>query len=131
MRSRFPPPPHGAESFPIRSNPPTSPHANQPPEAPQAAIDPSAADPVSEERKRIQRRIGGFRWRSSHAWHYLSILFGPQVSQEELLSIAVILAAQLNLRLDRDARRRKVVMIKWFQENWIRLEPVLGHIILE
>jgi hypothetical protein len=67
----------------------------------------------------------------SRAWCCLSLVYGPRLRQDELVSIASILAAQLNLKLDRDARRRKNVMVKWFEENWMRIEPLLGQIVLE
>jgi hypothetical protein len=40
-------------------------------------------------------------------------------------------ASSLKIKLDRDARRRKVVILKWFDENWAEIEPVLPLIILE
>jgi hypothetical protein len=47
------------------------------------------------------------------------------------VSIADLVAKKLDIRLDRDARRRKAVMIKWFNENWEVIEPLLRHIVLE
>jgi hypothetical protein len=43
----------------------------------------------------------------------------------------MLMAEHLNLRVDRDARRRKIVMLKWFEENWLKVEPLLAHIVLE
>jgi hypothetical protein len=45
--------------------------------------------------------------------------------------IAGLVAKKLDIRLDRDARRRKIVMIKWFEENWSAVEPLLSNIVLE
>jgi hypothetical protein len=59
------------------------------------------------------------------------MIFGPDLKQEELVSIAELIAKRLDIRLDRDARRRKIVMVKWFDENWTAVEPLLSAIVLE
>jgi hypothetical protein len=86
---------------------------------------------ASEERERVQRRVEGFDWQKSPTWLHLSCLYGPKLKQDELVSIAEICAQKLEIRLDRDARRRKVVMIKWFEENWFRIRHVLPFIVLD
>jgi hypothetical protein len=58
-------------------------------------------------------------------------MYGPRLSQDELVSIADLVARKANLRLDRDARRRKPVMLKWFDENWQIIQPLLSDIVLE
>jgi hypothetical protein len=83
-----------------------------------------------EEHARIQRRVSGFNWRLSYTWAYLSDAFGPRLNQEELVSIAELISGILRIRLDRDARRRKPVMIKWFEENWCYIQPVLRNVVL-
>jgi hypothetical protein len=54
---------------------------------------------------------------SSPAWLRLKRHYEPKLIHEELVSIGSFLAERLDIRLDRDARRRKIVMIKWFEEN--------------
>jgi hypothetical protein len=88
-------------------------------------------DIVSEERERIQRRIAGFNWKRSCAWHHLSSAYGPGINQQELVSIADLICPKLNIQLDRDARRRKIVMLKWFDENWAVIQPLLSLVVLE
>jgi hypothetical protein len=85
---------------------------------------------TSEEHARIQRRVSGFNWQRSYAWAHLSHTFGPRLNQDELVSIAELTSGIVRIRLDRDARRRKPVMIKWFDENWGYIQPVLRHIVL-
>jgi hypothetical protein len=58
-------------------------------------------------------------------------MYGPKLSHDELVSIGGLVANALQIRLDRDARRRKSVMIKWFEEHWIEIQPILWHIALE
>jgi hypothetical protein len=95
----------------------------------------SEADPrriyASEEHARVQRRVSGFDWRLSYAWAHLSYNFGPKLSQNELVSIAELMAGMLQIKVDRDARRRKPVMIKWFEENWRQIRPLLANVILD
>jgi len=86
---------------------------------------------MSDERERVQRRVDGFDWQKSPAWIQLSRMYGPKLKQDELVSIAEVLAQKLQIRLDRDARRRKIVMIKWFEENWLQIYPILHRIVLD
>jgi hypothetical protein len=86
---------------------------------------------VSEEQDRIRRRLNGFNWKRSTVWHQLCNAYGPKLNQEELVSIADLVANHLNIKLDRDARRRKIVLLKWFDENWAAIQPLLHNIALE
>jgi hypothetical protein len=85
----------------------------------------------SEEIARIRKRIEGFNWKRSPAWRYLSLAYGPTLSQDELISIAELISPRVSIKLDRDARRRKCVMIKWFEEHWALIQPLLCSIVLE
>jgi hypothetical protein len=58
-------------------------------------------------------------------------MYGPCLLQEELVSIAELVSQHLEIPLDRDARRRKAVMVKWFQENWEVIEPLLRLVMLD
>jgi hypothetical protein len=86
---------------------------------------------ISSEIERIQRRVDGFAWKESVIWTYLCWRFGPKLNQDELVSIGKLVAGTLGIELDRDARRRKCVMMKWFEEHWIEIEPLLWNITLE
>jgi hypothetical protein len=85
----------------------------------------------SEEIRRIQRRLHGFNWKKSQAWQHLCAQFGPKLNQEELVSIADLIGSPAGIRPDRDARRRKVVMLKWFEEHWRLVVPLLRFVVLE
>lgn len=76
-----------------------------------------------EERKRVKKRMANFDKKKSQAWKYLSLLYGTQIKQDKLISIAEYVASQLKIYIDRDARRRKCVLIKWFDENWNKIGP--------
>jgi hypothetical protein len=90
----------------------------------------SISSRASEECFRINRRVGGFDWTKSYAWIELAERYGPKLVHAELVSIADLAASRLHIKLDRDARRRKVVMLKWFEENWALIRPLLEEIEL-
>jgi hypothetical protein len=92
---------------------------------------PSSSPGLSEEAFRIHRRVDGFDWMKSYAWVELAKRYGPKLVHEELVSIADLVANRLHIKLDRDARRRKIVMIKWFEENWTLIHPLLEEIVLD
>lgn len=77
-----------------------------------------------DERKRIRKRIANFDQRKSQAWKYLTLMYGPQIKHEKLINLAEYAASYLKIYIDRDARRRKCVLIKWFDENWNKIGPL-------
>ena len=83
------------------------------------------------ERRRVEIRLSGFDGKNSDAWAEICEAFGPNLSQNELLSIAQVISFHAKLRLDREAKRRKEVLIKWFQENLSVIRPFLNRLILE
>jgi hypothetical protein len=92
-----------------------------------------AAAPVdtNPEKRRIASRLSGFNPKDAGVWRELSRRFGTNVNQPELVSIATVLAQSANIKLDRDAKRRKAVLIKWFEENWTEIAPFLDYVVLE
>lgn len=105
--------------------------------------EPSREDEASEKKKRrqagklrnekvrIRSRLRGFDYQASRSWLYLCRQFGPDLNQGELLSIAEVVAEQANLRVDRDAKRRKNVLRKWFEENWNIISLFITRVELE
>ena len=53
----------------------------------------------------------------TEAWARLQEKYGRKISQEELLSLARVVANELDLELSREYKRRKELLIIWFQEN--------------
>jgi hypothetical protein len=86
---------------------------------------------VNKEKDRIAGRLTGFNVKDNPAWKEITAKFGTNIKQPELLSIADVLARHANIKLDRDAKRRKAVLIKWFNENWTSLQPWLDFVVLE
>ena len=82
------------------------------------------------EKIRNKQRLAGFDEKKSYAYMDLCNRYGPKPSQQELLSLAQVLSENLNILLDREALRRKRVLIKWFDENYHIIEPFLTNKIL-
>lgn len=85
----------------------------------------------NKEKERIANRLMGFNPKDNSVWREISTRFGANIKQPELLSIAQVLASSANIKLDRDAKRRKSVLIKWFEENWGQIQPYLDYVVLE
>ena len=84
-----------------------------------------------EELERVRLRVKNFDWKKSKVWKILTQQFGEKLTHEELTSVAELLSNSLKIKLDRDAKRRKIVLVKWFEENWSYIEPVLRYIVLD
>ncbi|OHT04139.1 hypothetical protein TRFO_06457 [Tritrichomonas foetus] len=54
-------------------------------------------------------------------------LYGVHPTQQQLLSLALIASKHLGISLDREASRRKIVLLKWFDENIDVIEPFLKN----
>lgn len=83
------------------------------------------------ERRKVDRRLEGFTPTTSRAWREICERYGSGLNQTELLSLAEVISIHLGLKVDRDAKRRKEVLIKWFDENFDQILPFLDHVILE
>lgn len=83
------------------------------------------------ERRRIESRLNGFNPKDNRAWKAITEQFGVQIKQPELLSIATLVAENANIKLDRDAKRRKTVLIKWFDEHWDVIQKFIHFVVLE
>jgi len=66
----------------------------------------------------------------SRAWTALVQHFGSTRSQKELLVIALVVSEASGVQLDREAKRRKAVLVNWFDENLDRLLPHVKRIEL-
>jgi hypothetical protein len=88
------------------------------------------ADP-SPEKVRIIDRLLGFNPKEHPSWAAIATRFGATVNQRELVSIARVLATHSHVPLDRDAKRRKSVLLKWFAENWGAIAPFIDSVVLE
>ena len=83
------------------------------------------------ERRKVDERLRGFSLKTSRAWQEICSRFGSNLNQTELLSIAEVLGAQIGVKVDREAKRRKEVLIKWFDENLAVILPYFSKMVLE
>ena len=83
------------------------------------------------ERIRVLNRLNGFGFQNSPAWSIITSRWGDNLSQTELLGIATILSFKTGLKVDREAKRRKDVLVKWFDENLPILKHYLELVVLE
>ena len=89
----------------------------------------SFSNSTEKEKERINERLGVFD--PKQTWQKICDQFGPNIKHPELVSIASVVAGVLGIKLDRDAKRRKKVLIKWFEENWTIIAPILPKIQLQ
>ena len=90
----------------------------------------SCSPQTAHERIRIDHRIRNFDYERSEAWEELRRRGWDQLSQTELLSLALVLSRKLNIGIDREAKRRKSILVKWFDENLVELRAKMDCISL-
>ena len=80
------------------------------------------------ERSRVSKRLGEFDYKTCPTYQILIELYGERRSKSELLSLATCLCLKIPvLKLDREAKRRKCVLIKWFHDNFDIIQPHLKY----
>lgn len=80
------------------------------------------------EQDRIRDRLQEFDYKSSRAWKELEKQQWHERSQKELVSIAQVIAKHCNIDLDRESKRRKEVLIKWFDDHLDQILPCFSQI---
>lgn len=53
----------------------------------------------------------------------LEKIYGKKLKQTELQMLGNALANKVGLRLDRDTKRSKVLLLQWFSQNWTTIHP--------
>lgn len=86
---------------------------------------------ITGEKIRVALRLSGFDPKNSFVANEISRRFGPNIKQAELVNIAQCIADFAKINIDRDAKRRKSVLLKWFEENWQKVFPYLDYVVLE
>ena len=87
--------------------------------------------PMNPEKLRIAMRLAGFNPKENFVTKEITRRFGANLKQGELINIAQVIAENAQIKLDRDARRRKNVLLRWFEEHWTQITPYLDYIVLE
>jgi hypothetical protein len=82
---------------------------------------------ITTEAIRVASRLGRFEWKTSHVWAEIKDHFGRSISLADLKDLTKYLGEDAGLAPDRDAKRRKSVLVKWLDENWSHLSPFLAN----
>lgn len=95
---------------------------------------------AQREQARLKERIGDFKWDETEAKRWLTRNFGRDLKQFELQQIAdkfleLIKADNLQLykqiAMDREDKRRKIVLQKWYDLHFHIVKPYLERIIVQ
>lgn len=81
---------------------------------------------VQYEKLFLEEKRKNFDMNKCEAWKRLTDKFGQKVSQEELLTIAQIVSHELEIPLAREYKRRKEILVKWFDENLDEVWPFIS-----
>ena len=77
----------------------------------------------------VKIRLQDFVADNSRGVEMLTKKFGDVPNQHELFSLARVLSSKLDIFLDREASRRKAVLLKWYDENVDKIQPYLEKYI--
>jgi hypothetical protein len=82
--------------------------------------------PLGKQGTRVANILQGYNVETSTSWIEIRKRFGNGITHRELFSIASIISSQFNISgLSRDARRSFVVLLKWFDDKWSWIDPIL------
>ena len=84
----------------------------------QAVIQGLVAQETSTEKDRVKQKLAGFDPRESPACIFINNHFGSDIHQQTLCEFAKKIAKKRQIILDRDSKRRKTVLLKWFHDHW-------------
>ena len=72
--------------------------------------------PIKEQEK-INKDLGEFDYKNSPAWDLIKGRGWQNLSKCELLLIARVMSAYTHIPIDREPKRRKPVLVKWFNDH--------------
>jgi hypothetical protein len=76
----------------------------------------------------IQERLHNFNYLDCAAYQEFTLRQWSKLKFPEICSICELLAEQARVNMDREAKRRKEVLFKWLDENWVKVSPHLGAV---
>ena len=87
--------------------------------------------PKGKEASYIKKVLKNFDYKTSIVWKKIQQLFSTGVRHTELISVAQILIQISGApEVSRSCHRSFPVLIKWFDDNWDKIEPFIHHISL-
>lgn len=85
-----------------------------------------------QEMKRIRQRLQcPQKEQIDYVMDMIQAYFPGGIGKHELLMVAVLLSDHLGIHLDRDAKRRRKVLLTWYWEHWARIFPYLKYVRFE
>lgn len=91
---------------------------------------PTICSQAREEMHFVKKKLDGFNPSECDAWKLLTARFGQKISQEELLSLAIVISRHLHINLFREYKRRKSMLIKWYNDNIMKIWPFIVNQIV-
>jgi hypothetical protein len=89
-----------------------------------------AADSLQQERRLIDDRIRNFDVNHSKPFVFFQERGWGDLKFPELKSICEVLSQKGRVPMDREAKRRKSVLFKWLEDNWVQLRPLVEELKL-
>lgn len=84
------------------------------------------------EKLLLEDKLTHFNPSTSEAWKKLTSKYGEKLNHAELKCLAQVISANLDIELSRETKRRKNMLIKWFDENLNKIWPFIEeHIEVE
>jgi hypothetical protein len=59
----------------------------------------------------------------------LEEMFGRKLKQQELVVFGKVVAERLSIKLDRDTKRHRGKLLRWYSDNWGIVRPMMQEII--
>lgn len=89
------------------------------------------ASKKGKEASYIKKVLSDFDYKSSLTWKKIQHMFSTGIRHTELLSVAEVLVHLTGApNISRSCHRSFPVLIKWFDDNWEILEPIIYRISL-
>jgi hypothetical protein len=82
------------------------------------------------ERKLIAQKLAGFDYGVSRIRRVFQEYQWDELGMTELCGIALALSHFTGIKMDREDKRRKEVLLKWFEDNLDAIEPYFDQIQL-
>ena len=93
-----------------------------------------------KEHEKLRKRIGDFTWDGTEVKRWIARSFGRDLKQFELQQIAnkvleLVKADDVELYhridIDREEKRRKVVLQKWYDTHFAEIRPYLERLVVQ
>jgi hypothetical protein len=90
-----------------------------------------ASEGQQQERHILEERLRGFVMEASRSYLFFQSRGWENCPFDNLKSIAEVFSRAANVPMDRDAKRRKPVLFRWFEDHWDELRPFAERLEIE